>query len=466
MAVKDHPQSHRLTKESSRQVGCVAISDDNQVIAAAETVDFKNKMPRRNELDLAKGFGVKVWNLADGNELLSFVAHGLPINLVAISRDHSLLATASTDESIEIWDLEKPGEPIATFYGQAPFTALMFDSDGKHLLAGDEKGRLRIWELASAATTIELEGEGRIGEVCFIDGGKRIVGGSNVWDIKTGKRVAELAFAPGQGRDNRRIAITADERFASGGLNLIGLEDFANAPCHLNTNWPLDVAFHPRGTQLATAETSREIFLAELPTGKEIRRLKFPKDTEQVTSWATSVAFSPDGETIIGATGGTSPHQPGKIALWNLETGACLREFTGHGKSVWRVVFDRDGSRIAAATGNYLLTDVDNGVLVWDAATGACLHVLQGHRECVYDVEFSPDGAQLASVSGLFQYRSPASDSPGELKLWDLQTGQELLTIEHPSAGLVSVAFDETGTQIAVGATNGTTTVFRPNFSP
>ena len=75
-------------------------------------------------MELVKGFGVKAWDLADGIELLSFVGHELPINLVAISDDHSLLATASIDESIKIWSLEKPGDPIATFYGQAPFTAL------------------------------------------------------------------------------------------------------------------------------------------------------------------------------------------------------------------------------------------------------------------------------------------------------------------------------------------------------
>jgi WD40 repeat protein len=149
-----------------------------------------------------------------------------------------------------------------------------------------------------------------------------------------------------------------------------------------------------------------------------------------------------------------------------LETGECLREFTGHAKSVWRVRFDREGNRIAAATGNYLLTEVDNDVCVWDAHTGKVLHVLPGHRECVFDVDFSPDGTRLASVSGRIRNRGGTDESPGELKVWDLQTGQELLTIERDNVGFVSVAFDEPGKQIAVGSTDGKVIVLRPSFSP
>jgi WD40 repeat protein len=465
-ASPDDPQSYLLTEESTRRVGCIAISDDGQVVAAAETTDFEKGMPRRNELELTKGFRIKAWNLADGHELCSFIGHELSVNLIAISHDRTRLATASRDETIKIWNVENPAEPIATFHGQTAFTALTFDSDGKHVLAGDDKGTVRIWELSSADTSLVLEGKGEIGEVVFINGGERIVGGSNVWDSANGQRLATLGFEPTRGRDQRRIAVTADDKLVSGGSNLVDLSSCAPLPGYLRSNWPLDVAFDPASTKIATAEESLEVYLAEFATGKEIRRFSFPQDTEQKTLWATSVAFSPNGDAILGASGGTDPHHPGQVNLWNLKTGELLREFKGHGKSVWRVVFDPEGNRIAAATGNYLLTDVDNEVWVWDAHTGEVRHVLKGHRECVFDVDFSPDGTRLASVSGLIRSRGRPNDSPGELKLWDLQTGQELLKIENANAGLVSVAFDQSGKQIAVGATNGKVTVFRPSFLP
>ena len=110
-ASPDDPQSHRLTEESTRRVGCISISDDGQVLAAAETTDFENSMPRRNELELTKGFRIKAWDLSDGHELCSFIGHMLSINLIAISHDRTRLATASRDETIKDLELGKSGGP-------------------------------------------------------------------------------------------------------------------------------------------------------------------------------------------------------------------------------------------------------------------------------------------------------------------------------------------------------------------
>ena len=60
-------------------------------------------------------------------------------------------------------------------------------------------------------------------------------------------------------------------------------------------------------------------------------------------------------------------------------------------------------------------------VKVWDAQTGQELLYPQGHRAAGASVAFSPDGKRLASAG---------IRSPGEVKVWDAQTGQELLTLK------------------------------------
>jgi Tol biopolymer transport system component len=84
-------------------------------------------------------------------------------------------------------------------------------------------------------------------------------------------------------------------------------------------------------------------------------------------------------------------------------------------------------------------------VKVWDAQTGQELLALQGHTDWVTSVAFSPDSARLASCS-----------LENGVKLWDARTGQELLSLK----GFFSrVAFSPDGTRLATGSLDSDPTV-------
>jgi WD40 repeat protein len=65
-------------------------------------------------------------------------------------------------------------------------------------------------------------------------------------------------------------------------------------------------------------------------------------------------------------------------------------------------------------------------VKIWDAQTGKELLFLKGHTGPVVSVAFGPKGKRLASTDW------------GDTKVWDAQTGQELLSIKGSGE---SVAF-------------------------
>jgi WD40 repeat protein len=103
------------------------------------------------------------------------------------------------------------------------------------------------------------------------------------------------------------------------------------------------------------------------------------------------------------------------------------------------VTFSPDRKRLASAS-------EDRTVRVWDLDSGQCVLTLKGHTGRVRCVAFSPDGKRLASI---------AFDRT--VKLWDTTTGQEILSLvskDFPT----SLSFSPDGKRL--------TAVFQPPAGP
>src|SRR5262249_6037998 len=103
-----------------------------------------------------------------------------------------------------------------------------------------------------------------------------------------------------------------------------------------------------------------------------------------------------------------------------------------------------DGKRLVSwASGP---NDDDSTVKVWDAQTGQELLSLKKGASMV---AYSPDGKRLASGEG-----------NGWVKVWDAQTSQELLTFKGHNTEVTSVAFSPDGKRLASSSYDGTVKVW------
>jgi eukaryotic-like serine/threonine-protein kinase len=114
----------------------------------------------------------------------------------------------------------------------------------------------------------------------------------------------------------------------------------------------------------------------------------------------------------------------------------------GHIVPIRSVAFSPDGRRLASAGGIYGKT---GEVKVWDVATGREILGLRGHKDLASCVAFSPAGRRLASANGGVR-------APGEIKLWDAADGSELFCLPAHATPVRGLAFSADGRQFASAA--------------
>ncbi|ACK68582.1 WD-40 repeat protein [Gloeothece citriformis PCC 7424] len=214
--------------------------------------------------------------------------------------------------------------------------------------------------------------------------------------IKAGK------ILQNQGKTNREVLNALQTVLVEGSERnrLEGHDSYVNS-----------VSISPDGKTLASGSGDNTIKLWNLETGEQIRTLKGHEET------VTSVSFSPDGKTLA------SWSYDKTIKLWNLETGQEIRTLTGHDYYVNSVSFSPDGKIWASGS-------VDKTIKLWNLETGQEIRTLTGHDYYVNSVSFSPDGKTLASGS-----------QDGTIKVWNLETGKEIRTLKGHDNSVNSVSF-------------------------
>lgn len=277
--------------------------------------------------------------------------------------------------------------------------ALGRSPNGKLLASAGGDHRTCIWELPAGKLLHTLAGHsGRVYAAAFAPDSKRLATASadhtiRIWDATTGKSLETL-------RDDRPV---------------------------------LALAYSPDGSALISAGEAGSVKVWDPANGK----LRGTLPTHQGP--IHHIAFSADGKLL--ATAGDNH----TIRLWDLAAGQAKGTLRGHEGRVYAVAFLPGG--VLASVGD------DGKIILWDAASGVEKIRLTGHVGRVCCLAATPDGRNLATgaTNSLFDHE-PAT---GQIKIWDVASGQERATLTHPAGGVYALAFADAGRTLAVGSDRG-----------
>ncbi|KUP96492.1 WD40 repeat domain-containing serine/threonine protein kinase [Thermobifida cellulosilytica] len=347
--------------------------------------------------------------------------------------------------TLTVW-LWKPNRPLSAMSSsqttQGPFDVLVletesevhkvvFSPDGSLLASAESEGMVRLWDVQTGKELAELqEAPSGSWDVAFSPDGSLVVGsGRNsriwAWNVETGQHLATLEGHT-HGAVNT-VAFSPDgSLLASGGMDsTVRLWDMQTGEQRTVFEGQHDgtvdlVVFSPDGSVLASGGTGEAVRLWDVENAQLLAELRGYEE-----SVVESLAFSPDGSVLASAS------DDGTVRLWDVETGEELAELEGHTDWVRSVVFSPDGSVLATASD-------DHTVRLWDAGTGKELAELEGHAGWVNTVMFSPDGSVLASAS-----------DDGTVRLWEVETGKELAKLEGHTDVVWSAVFSPDGSVLA-----------------
>jgi WD40 repeat protein len=425
---------------------------------------------------------VGLWDVASGRELRALSGHKGWVKCVAFSPDGRLVASGSNDKTIKIWDVAS-GKELHSLEGHAaPVESIAFSADGRWLASGSADNSVKLWDLTTARETNTLRGHsGWVTAVTFSGDGKWLVTGSKdntlrLWEVATGRetrllkghtdRINAIAFSP-----NAEWIASAS---GDGTIKLWKTENGKETRSLLSGAGPeIAVAFSRDGQSVFSASSNRTLKVWNVASGREVRTSGNPASLDFVES----IAFASDAQSFVASADKS-------VELYDSTSAQEIRAFESRAAGFYALAFSANARWFASA-------GKDKTIRLWDTMTGRQLPALVGHTGYVTSLVFSKDGAWVASgsidqtirvwdtstgretrkLTGHDEAVNALAISPDNqslasagydksIRIWNPQTGAEIRRLSGHTGEVTTIAFSADGKWLASGSVDKTIRVW------
>ena len=354
----------------------------------------------------ASGF-IKEWDVQTGEEIKKWKAHVLEASSVAISPNGWMIASASDETTIKIWDVNADESNVV-----------------EHVANKEINTNSPEWLISPGGDILVAETYDSLYVI------NRNNGKSFVYNDYTCIGYGDMGrfFSP----NNKYLIVVGDNE-----LNLIDVEtgEVTNS-YSIDEDYFEAFAFAPDGgvitTYYDTTLHRSVVSFLDMHTDDTMHKLLLINRY----GFINSISISPNMENIV------IPQMFSVIVL-NTKTGNDILHMTGHSSSESWVQYSPDGKYIASV-------DINGFTNIWDAENGKMVSKFSGSRG---SYSFSQDGKHFLS-----------RQKKNLFNVHDVETGLCVYSIESPIDTLDAAVFVNNDTQIMTVSTDGTIRIW--DFPP
>ena len=458
---------------------------------------------------------VKIWDARIGKEILALkepVAGGEPwIPMASLNPEGTRAFTIGQDGKAKVWDASSGAKLLTLEAHPGNISCGSWSPEGSRIVTGSDvqgtatkEAWAKVWDARSGAELLALKGHVvRVAEASFSPDGSRIAttglrknatggDGARLWDARTGKVIVTrpggrfAAFSP----DSSRVIFTGtrhlspvDNRYRQE-VQVLNAQTGAEV-CALKGQPIFFASFSPDSSKLVScSDVANTATVWDAKTGTELLTLRGHQGA------VMSASFSPDGARIITGSFDRTAR------VWDAKTGVELRVIKGHTGQVWSASFAPDGKHAVThgVERNSSQTPKAWSVTkVWEVDGTAEVLTFPGPRPREFgsfpNVSFSPDSSRVAIAGGRNRTAKvwdatsgaalfpPVPKAPGpkkdwtqevwsvcwspdgsllicdeqQARVWDVKTGEKLLTLGGKNGVFHCAAWSPDGSQIVTG---------------